>query len=150
MTPQIIEGGLATDDRGTLRFVNSFDFYNIKRFYQVENHAEGFIRAWHGHLKEAKYVYVARGAAVVKAFPFDLDANKKAYPKESIPESFVLSDEKPSILYIPEGYMNGFKTLVSDTIIQFFSTTKLEESEGDDYRLVWDALGTEPWEEIYR
>ena len=37
-------------------FVNDFNFENVKRFYQVENHRQGFIRAWHGHKKEGKYI----------------------------------------------------------------------------------------------
>ena len=45
-------GGIAVDDRGQLRFVNDFNFANVKRFYQVENHRQGFIRAWHGHKKK--------------------------------------------------------------------------------------------------
>ena len=53
----ILDGGIATDDRGCVRFVNDFNFKGVKRFYQVENHRQGFIRAWHGHKKEGKYVY---------------------------------------------------------------------------------------------
>ncbi len=64
--PTIIPGGVAVDDRGSVRFVNDFDFKNVKRFYQVENHRVGFIRAWHGHLKESKYVYVVRGSIQLK------------------------------------------------------------------------------------
>jgi len=60
---KILNGGIFVDDRGPIRFVNDFDFKNVKRFYQVENHERGFIRAWHGHKKEGKYVYVARGSA---------------------------------------------------------------------------------------
>ena len=62
---KLIDGGLAVDDRGTVRFVNDFDFNGVKRFYQVENHQKGFIRAWHGHKKESKYVYVSSGTALV-------------------------------------------------------------------------------------
>jgi dTDP-4-dehydrorhamnose 3,5-epimerase len=47
MEPKIINGGIAPDDRGSVRFVNDFDFAKVKRFYQVENHRAGFIRAWH-------------------------------------------------------------------------------------------------------
>ena len=34
----ILDGGIATDDRGCVRFVNDFNFKGVKRFYQVENH----------------------------------------------------------------------------------------------------------------
>jgi len=68
--PDIREGGLAVDDRGCIRFINDFHFTNIKRFYQIRNHRAGFVRAWHGHCNEVKYVYVPKGAAVVKAVSF--------------------------------------------------------------------------------
>ena len=43
--PEIIKGGVAVDDRGCVRFVNDFDFKDVKRFYQISNHEKGFIRA---------------------------------------------------------------------------------------------------------
>ncbi len=63
MSSKLIPGNVFADDRGFLRFINDFNFENVKRFYQVENHRQGFIRAWHGHKKEAKYVYVSKGSA---------------------------------------------------------------------------------------
>jgi dTDP-4-dehydrorhamnose 3,5-epimerase len=53
---QIIEGGLAVDDRGSIVFVNDFSFKDVKRFYQLENFSTNTIRAWHGHQKEGKYI----------------------------------------------------------------------------------------------
>ena len=47
--PLLIEGGLAVDDRGEVRFVNGFGFEGVKRFYAVSNHQPGFVRAWHAH-----------------------------------------------------------------------------------------------------
>ena len=133
-----IQGGVYADDRGFLRFVNDFDFSNVKRFYQVENHSKGFIRAWHGHKKEGKYVYVAKGTAVIGAVDLETEEVSK----------FALSSQNPAILYIPPGYANGFKTLEEDTIIMFFSTSTLQESHGDDYRFEWDRWNI--WEEDYR
>jgi len=62
---QVLNGGLAVDDRGSVSFVNDFTFEGVKRFYQVENHRKGFIRAWHGHQKEGKFVYVTNGSALI-------------------------------------------------------------------------------------
>ena len=139
----IIDGGLATDDRGTLRFVNDFDFAGIKRFYQVENHRAGFVRAWHGHDKEAKYVYVAKGSAMIATVPLD-DMTKGDITNIV---TTVLSANKPQILCIPPGFCNGFKTLEDGTIIQFFSTKTLKESLDDDYRFDCDE---DFWKERYR
>ena len=68
---EIFEGKIIADDRGTVRFINDFNFVGVKRFYQVENHRRGFIRAWHGHRKEGKYVYVVNGAALIGVVNLD-------------------------------------------------------------------------------
>lgn len=125
---KILNGGVAVDDRGQLSFVNDFDFKNVKRFYMVENHRKGFIRAWHGHDKEGKYVFVSSGAILIGA------VNMKT---EEI-DRRILSCKKPQILYIPPGYANGFMNLQDSTKVLFFSTSTLEESMGDDIRFEWD------------
>ena len=65
--PRLIEGGLGIDDRGQVAFVNEFDFAGVKRFYVVSNHGAGFVRAWHAHRREAKYVTLVQGSAIVAA-----------------------------------------------------------------------------------
>ncbi len=137
---RLIEGGIAFDDRGNVSFVNGFDFLGVKRFYAVANHRAGFVRAWHAHRNEAKYVYAARGSAVVAAVKIDRWDN----PSRELPvERFVLSGGKPSVLYIPKGYANGFMSLTPDALLLFFSTSTLEESRGDDVR--YDARHWDPW-----
>ena len=149
-TQQII-GNIATDDRGTVRFVNDFNFNGVKRFYQVSNHRSGFIRAWHGHMKEAKYVYVAKGTALVAAVPMeDMLAAKESgiLANPDVVQKAVLSANKPTVLFIPAGYANGFKTLEEGTIVQFFSTSTLEQSLGDDIRFDYNLVNV--WGEDYR
>ena len=137
---EIMNGGVFADDRGKLRFVNDFDFSNVKRFYQVENHRQGFIRAWHGHVHEGKYVYVPSGTALIGIVPLDDD--------NATPKKFILTSENPSILWIPPNHANGFMNLESDTIVMFFSTSTLEESKGDDIRFPHDKWDI--WQEDYR
>jgi dTDP-4-dehydrorhamnose 3,5-epimerase len=139
--PTMLRGDKVVDDRGSVSFVNQFDFENVKRFYTVRNHRAGFIRAWHGHRKEGKYVLVVQGTVKVKLL------NLNSYDKI---HTLILSEEHPGILWIPSGFYNGFKTLTEDAIIQFFSTSTLEESKEDDLRLPWDTFGKEIWEEEYR
>lgn len=137
------EGGLAVDDRGTVSFVNGFSFQGVKRFYKIENFSKDVIRAFHGHLKEGKYVYVAKGSIILAAVPLDDVKNPNTKIK---PQRFVLSGRKPGIVYIPPGYANGFRILEDDSQILFFSTSTLEESKGDDYRFPADHWGKEVWE----
>jgi dTDP-4-dehydrorhamnose 3,5-epimerase-like enzyme len=138
---ELIRGGTATDDRGTLLFINDFDTQKARRFYIVTNHAAGFVRAWHAHRNEGKYVTVLRGAAIVAAVRVEDMDNPD--PKAPV-ERYVLSAGSPSVLYIPPGYANGAMTLTADTMIQYFSTSTLEESKGDDIR--FDARLWDPWQ----
>lgn len=135
---KLILGGISVDDRGSVRFVNDFNFNDVKRFYQVENHSRGFIRAWHGHKKEGKYVYVSSGSALIGVVNMDTEKVEK----------FVLSSKTPRVLYIPPNNFNGFKSLEENTIILFFSTSTLEESLGDDIRESHDKWDI--WNEDFR
>jgi len=134
----IVEGNLNVDNRGTVRFVNDFDFKNVKRFYQVENHRRGFIRAWHGHKIESKYMYVAKGSVLAGAVNLETEEIDK----------FILSDVKPRVLWIPPNYANGFMTLTEDAVVIFFSSLTLEESKGDDLRFPYDKWNI--WDIEYR
>ena len=135
---KLMQGGIAVDDRGSVRFVNDFNFENVKRFYQVENHRQGFIRAWHGHKKEGKYVYVSSGSALIGVVDMETEEVKK----------FVLSAKQPKVLFIPANHFNGFKNLEDNTSVIFFSTSTLEESLGDDIRMPHDKWNI--WDEDFR
>jgi len=136
--PTLIRGGIATDDRGSLRFINDFNFEGVRRFYQIQNHIEGYIRAWHGHKIESKYFYVNQGTILIGAVNMENNEISK----------FVLSANAPCILYIPAGYANGFKNLIQNSIITVFSTTTLQESLNDDYRFPHDKWNI--WENDFR
>jgi dTDP-4-dehydrorhamnose 3,5-epimerase-like enzyme len=137
---KIIDGSVFADDRGKLRFINDFNFSDVKRFYQVENHRQGFIRAWHAHRNEGKYVYVASGSALVGVASLG-NLNTEA-------RKFTLTSEKPQVLWIPPNHANGFMNLEDNTIVIFFSTSTLEDSKGDDIRFPWDKWNI--WREEYR
>lgn len=140
---KLIEGGLGVDDRGIVTFINGFGFEGVKRFYLVQNHTSGFVRAWHAHKKEGKFVIVIHGAALVGAVR--VDDMEHPDPQAHV-ERFVLSSARPSVLAIPSGYANGAMTLTEDTIIAYFSTLTIEESRGDDFRFqarMWDIWNVE-------
>lgn len=136
--PKIIDGRLSIDDRGQLTYFNDFDFKDVKRFYVVANHKEGYVRAWHAHKKEAKYVLAISGAALIGVVAID---NWKKPAKAAEISRFVLSARDPKLLYVPPGFANGFMSLTADTQLIFYSTSTLEESQNDDYRYdsrYWD------------
>ncbi len=139
----LYNGDLAVDDRGEVGFVNDFDFSGVKRFYTVRNHRRGFVRAWHAHQREAKYVTVLEGAALVAAVKID---DWKSPSRDLPVAKYVLSSRRPKVLFIPAGYANGFMSLTDDARMVFFSTSTLKESAGDDIRFdarLWDIWNVE-------
>lgn len=148
-----LQGRKVTDDRGSVSFVNDFDpvKYGIRRFYVVENHRAGFIRAWHGHKNEAKFVTVVSGAALIVLVPIrDAELVDKGEMTSPAIAQFVLSADNPQVLCIPPGHFNGFKSLTEGTKLVFFSDKTLEESKGDDIRRGWGYFGFEVWEDNFR
>jgi dTDP-4-dehydrorhamnose 3,5-epimerase-like enzyme len=141
MEPELLRGGLAVDDRGAVSFVNDFRFEDVKRFYTVSNHRAGFVRAWHGHRNEAKYVIAVVGAALVCCVEIDDWDNPS---RDLVAKRFVLSEQSPAILRVPAGYVNGFMTLTPDAKLMFFATSNLEDSLGDDFR--FPARYWDPWQ----
>ena len=136
--PLLIKGGVAVDDRGQLSFANDFTFADVKRFYMAENFNDRTIRAFHGHQKEAKYVFVPNGSALVAIVKMD---DTKTPSKSNDVKRFILSARSPSILYVPAGYANGWKALEDNTKVIFFSTTTMEEAKDDDFRFPADYWG---------
>ena len=142
---RLFKGGLAVDDRGEVGFINDFNFDRVKRFYWVTNHKSGFVRAWHAHRREEKYITVAQGVALIGVVKID-DWEKPS--KNAKVRRYVLSADQPSILHVPAGYANGFMSLTKDAKIIFYSTATLEESQGDDFR--YDAYYWDPWKIVER
>jgi dTDP-4-dehydrorhamnose 3,5-epimerase len=140
----ILDGKIHVDNRGSLRVVPDFNpsTLNIKRMYQVENNPLCEIRAWHGHLEEEKYVYCARGSAIIAAIHMGTDdvfmPSISQSRGASAPQTLVLSALQPRVIHIPAGMANGFRMLEPGTILLFYSTSTLEESKGDDYRFPLD------------
>lgn len=143
--PYVINGGLAVDDRGEIVFVNEFNFESVKRFYIVSNHKSGFVRAWHAHKRESKYVTAVVGSAIVGAVKIDSWENPS---KDLAVERYVISEKRPQVVYIPPGYANGFMSLTEDLKLVFYSTSTLEESSGDDFR--YDARYWDIWDVVER
>ena len=138
---RLIDADIATDDRGELMFSNNFDMSKIKRFYQITNFKTPFVRAWHGHKYENKYIIVLKGAAMLAV----VKINKWKNPNKNLKiEKFVLNDKKPKLLFIPGGHAHGFKTLKSDTRLMVFSTSTVKQSKKDDYR--FQSNYWNPWQ----
>lgn len=139
--PTLYTGSVVRDKRGSVRFVNDFKFKNVKRFYEV-THKSIAPRAFHGHLKEAKYIYVTSGSALICAVKLN---NIKNPNKNAAIYKFILNSETPQVLHIPPGYANGFMPLEKNTKVIFFSTSTLSNSLKDDFRFPSDYWGKDVW-----
>lgn len=142
--PSIIKGTIFEDERGRLKYNNDFTFKKVVRFYHVSPNSKSKIRAFHGHFKEEKYVYVSSGRILIYA----IKINEKINPsKKTKKYRFILDSEKADVLHIPPGYANGFKILEKNTNVIFYSNLTTKQSEKDDYRFPEDYWGKKIWEE---
>ncbi len=139
--PEIINGGLAIDDRGMLSYLNTVPFANVIRMYGIENFSTDIIRAFHGHAIEEKFILVTDGSALVLLAKMSEDQRGLDAPKR-----YVLSSRKPQLLHAPAGYANGFRALEPGTKMLFFSSTTIEQAAKDDYRFPFDYFGEKIWE----
>jgi dTDP-4-dehydrorhamnose 3,5-epimerase-like enzyme len=145
LKPHLVEAGIAVDDRGRLTFANTFSLTGFKRFYTIENHHIGFVRAWHGHQRESKAFFPLRGAFVAGAVAIDDWINPSLDAEVS---RVVLASDKPELFVVPPGYANGTMSLTQDALLLVFSSHSLGESIDDDFRFAadhWDI-----WQTKYR
>ena len=138
--PELIRGGVASDDRGRLRFVNDFDLGPCRRFYVVENFAVGTVRAWHAHRHERKWVMALAGAALACCVEID-DWDSPSTDTEV--HRFTLDEAQPAVLEVPAGYANGAMSLLPGTRLMYLSDAPLEASLQDDVR--YPARHWDPW-----
>ena len=124
-------------DRGDIVYCNEFNFLKkkIKRFYQITNNNINFVRAWHGHKNEEKYLLVLKGVFKVCVVKIDNWKN----PSKKLPvKEFIVNANSPKILNIPGGYAHGTQNLKADSKLLVFSNFSLQQSIKDDYRFKSD------------
>lgn len=141
MKPRVIQGGLHVDVRGTVSFVNDFDFKGVDRFYMIRSHRAGEPRGWTGHRRDTKWFTCVQGTFLVSVVAPD-DWSK---PSATLPvERFVLSSQKPAVLHVPPGYATAQVALSGDAILMVFSSGAIAQAKEDDYRF---PLGMWPVQE---
>lgn len=137
--PIEIEGSVFSDTRGKIKFFNTFDMTQIVRFYEISPVSTEIIRGWQGHLKEKKWFYCHTGSFIINTINI---ADKVIPISNRIPERFVLKENTPLILEVPEGSATAFKSLEYGSKLMVFSNFTLEESMTDDIRFpleTWNA-----------
>lgn len=131
MKPKITEGGIFSDTRGSVSFVNDFKFTDIERFYIITNSEENPIRAWQGHKLDTKNFYCVQGSFKISFVKID----DWDHPSKDLKvESIVLKSSESRVLQIPFGYANAVESLEKDSKLISFSTLPLEQAPHDDVR----------------
>ena len=131
MEPKLITGNRIFDNRGSVRFNNNLIFKDVKRFYTVHNYQKNFIRAWHGHLKEEKFIGCIKGTFQISAVKIE---NKKKPNKKNKIFTYYLNQSNNDFVYIPKGFANGSMSLEDNSELLIFSTSTIQDSLKDDYR----------------
>jgi dTDP-4-dehydrorhamnose 3,5-epimerase-like enzyme len=142
MQPTLIMGETHRDNRGEIRYFNSFKFENVVRMYQIEPMDTEIIRAWQGHKQERKYFFPIVGRFLVNLIFPDQWIEPSRCSKV---ESFQINSKKSQILDIPPGYINGFRALELNSSLIVFSSSTVTESTKDDYRWPVDYFSEAIW-----
>lgn len=131
VAPRLIEGGSFEDQRGLLEYNNNWNPNKAKRLYFITPKDLNTIRAWQGHKIDTKWFMVISGKMEIKAIKVD----NWSSPSIDLPVlSYELNSESKSILEIPGGYVNGFRSLVENSTLLVFSKLDLENAKSDDFR----------------
>ncbi|MEM4605434.1 MAG: WxcM-like domain-containing protein [Candidatus Pacearchaeota archaeon] len=127
-----------TDDRGDFTNI-SLDYFIPKRAYFISNSKKEVIRAYHGHKKEWKLFFVTKG---VFTFKFIKIGEEEKLDKKII--EFTLSEKNPEIIICPPGWFNGFINRTEENGLIVFSSSTMEESKEDDFRIPFNKF--DGWE----
>lgn len=130
-SPEVIEGGIYTDNRGSLFHVNDFHLMDVKRFYIIENNLDHPIRAWQGHKLETKWFYAIKGSFLIGLVKPDNWDNPS---KNLIVEKITLKDSESKILKIPPGYANGIRQLENNSKLIVFSNFDINQASTDNHK----------------
>ncbi|VTR34864.1 WxcM-like domain-containing protein [Sphingobacterium thalpophilum] len=125
-----IQGGVAKDMRGQIRFVNEFDMSLVKRFYLIRNVDTELIRGWRAHRIEQRWFYVLSGAFKVSLVQIDDWED----PNPFIPiKSIVLDANDMKVLHVPAGYGTAFRALTTDSELLVYADHPVEHAPLDNY-----------------
>jgi dTDP-4-dehydrorhamnose 3,5-epimerase-like enzyme len=134
MIPKIVAGGCHSDDRGTLRFNNSFDATAIKRIYLIENKETTFVRGWQGHRIEQRWFSVLQGSFKIELIAID----NWEHPSRDLKSlSFIINTVTLDVLHVPQGYVSSIQALEEGAKLLVMADYLLGANQ-DEYRFEID------------
>ena len=126
----ITQGGVASDHRGSIRFVNDFDMAAVKRFYIIENKDTATIRGWRAHRLEQRWFYVLDGAFSMETVKID-DWSQPS--RELAVEKAILRSEEQRIIHVPVGFGTAFQAQTPGSRLLVFADHDIQHAQHDDY-----------------
>lgn len=125
-----IPGGTASDQRGSIRFVNEFDMTQVKRFYIIKNADTELIRGWRAHKLEQRWFYVLSGAFSIDLVKID-DWEE---PSRNLPiKKEIMTSSEGKVLHVPVGHGTAFKALEPNSELLVFANFDIDHAKNDDY-----------------
>ena len=126
----IIQGGVAKDHRGQIRFVNDFDMSLVKRFYIIKNLDTELVRGWRAHKIEQRWFYVLSGSFSVDLVKID---NWEVASPDLPVDNMVISAANLRVLHVPAGSGTAFRALESESELLVYSDYAIEHAANDDH-----------------
>lgn len=125
-----LKGGVSSDFRGKIKYVNEFDMKKVKRFYIINNSEIEIVRGWRAHRIECRWFYPIVGS--FKIFLVKIDNWTLPNPHLNI-EELLLDSKENKVLFIPSGYGVAFQMLENNSEVLVFADHYLEHSSKDDF-----------------
>ncbi|HAF34495.1 MAG TPA: hypothetical protein DCS36_11110 [Sphingobacterium sp.] len=126
----IIQGGVAKDHRGQIRFVNDFDMSLVKRFYIIKNLDTELVRGWRAHKIEQRWFYVLSGSFSVDLVKID---NWEVASPDLPVDNMIMPASNLRVLHVPAGYGTAFKAMEPDSELLVYSDYGIEHAANDDH-----------------
>ncbi|WP_312135013.1 WxcM-like domain-containing protein [Sphingobacterium sp.] len=127
---EYIKGGIASDYRGQIRFVNEFDMSDIKRFYIIKNSDLELVRGWRAHRIEQRWFYVLSGSFKIFIVKIDNWINPS---KDLQVSALILNSMENKVMHLSAGYATAFQAMEENSELLVFSDYRIENAEKDDY-----------------
>ncbi|MDM1295927.1 WxcM-like domain-containing protein [Sphingobacterium sp. N143] len=130
----IIQGGIAKDERGQIRFVNEFDMSLVKRFYIIRNADTKLVRGWRAHRIEQRWFYVLSGSFNVDLVKID---NWDSPDPSLYIKNVILRAADMQIFHVPPGYGTAFRALDANSELLVYADYPVTHTPMDDY--TWES-----------
>lgn len=104
----IISGACHRDQRGELRYNNSFDSSAVKRMYLIRNSTDHPVRGWQGHQVEQRWFIAAGGSFKIHTIKID-DWEQPSVDVAA--RTFVLNEDQLDVLHVPAGHITAIEAI---------------------------------------